>query len=157
MKKALKELLEKAPVKLVGDFRSFMVISNDVYDGFWGRNGYNNIILLGSSCDGKWFRISEYADVFFAYDIRSLNVDISTEYGVPKFWFDQPIHIDYTLQTSSIMGSGLYPVTPQPKTGRWIDSDGDNAICSSCHRLNHLYGVFCKHCGSRNKIKPDAV
>ena len=31
----------------------------------------------------------------------------------------------------------------------WIDADGDNAICSCCNRLNHLYGAYCKHCGTR--------
>ena len=41
------------------------------------------------------------------------------------------------------------PVTPQPKTGYWIDADGDNAICGCCNRLNHLYGTYCKHCGAR--------
>lgn len=39
--------------------------------------------------------------------------------------------------------------TPQPKKGHWIDADGDNAICSCCNRLNHLYGTYCKHCGAK--------
>ena len=44
----------------------------------------------------------------------------------------------------------LSPVIPQePKTGYWIDADGDNAICSCCNRLNHLYGDYCKHCGAK--------
>ena len=43
----------------------------------------------------------------------------------------------------------LPSVTPQQKTGRWIDPDGDNAICSCCNRLNHLYGTYCKHCGAK--------
>lgn len=107
MKKALKELLEKAPVKLVGDFRCFMVIPNGAYNGFWGRNGYDNIILLALSDDDEnWYRISEFADVFFVYDIRHFNVDIPNEYGVPRFWFDQPIHIDYSLPTSGVIGKG---------------------------------------------------
>lgn len=37
----------------------------------------------------------------------------------------------------------------EPKTGHWIDDDGDNAICSCCNRLNHLYGDYCKHCGAK--------
>lgn len=39
----------------------------------------------------------------------------------------------------------------QPKTGHWIDADGDNAICGCCNRLNHLYGTYCKHCGAKMK------
>ena len=35
------------------------------------------------------------------------------------------------------------------KSGKWIDADGDNAICSCCNRLNHLYGTYCKHCGAK--------
>lgn len=37
----------------------------------------------------------------------------------------------------------------EPKTGRWIDVDGDNAICSCCNRLNRMYGLYCKHCGAK--------
>jgi hypothetical protein len=41
----------------------------------------------------------------------------------------------------------------QPKTGHWIDDDGDNAICGCCNRLNHLYGTYCKHCGAKMEVK----
>ena len=41
----------------------------------------------------------------------------------------------------------------KPKTGYWIDDDGDNAICSCCNRLNHLYGDYCKHCGAKMEVK----
>lgn len=43
----------------------------------------------------------------------------------------------------------LPSVTPQPKIGRWIAPDGDNAICGCCNRLNRLYGTYCKHCGAK--------
>ena len=43
----------------------------------------------------------------------------------------------------------LPSVTQKPKTGYWIDADGDNAICSCCNRLNHLYGTYCKYCGAK--------
>lgn len=43
----------------------------------------------------------------------------------------------------------LPSVNPQPKTGYWIDADGDNATCGCCNRLNHLYGTYCKHCGAK--------
>lgn len=33
--------------------------------------------------------------------------------------------------------------------GYWLDDDGNNAVCSFCNRLNHLYGEYCKHCGTR--------
>ena len=37
----------------------------------------------------------------------------------------------------------------EQKTGHWMGADGDNAICSCCNRLNHLYGEYCKHCGAK--------
>lgn len=42
----------------------------------------------------------------------------------------------------------LPPVTPQPKTGHWIDLDEKSAVCSCCNRNNTLYGDFCKWCGA---------
>lgn len=107
MKKALKELLEHAPVKLAGDFSSFIAIPNGRYKGFWGDNGYDNIILLGLSCeDERWYKISEYVDIFDIESIRYVNIDIPHEYGVPRIWFRQPIHIDYRIQISSVSGKG---------------------------------------------------
>lgn len=47
-------------------------------------------------------------------------------------------------------------VTPKAKTGYWIDADDGypfNAICSSCNRLNHLYGNYCKHCGVKMGVE----
>ena len=41
------------------------------------------------------------------------------------------------------------------KVGYWIYHDGDNAICSCCHRLNHLYGAYCKHCGEKMVVKQE--
>ena len=68
---------------------------------------------------------------------------------------------DYTVLDPMVMAGTAYigdcigelqdlpPVNPQPKTGHWIDADGDNAICGCCNRLNHLYGTYCKHCGAK--------
>lgn len=48
-----------------------------------------------------------------------------------------------------IRGLPITNVAIPNKVGHWIDADGDNAICSCCNRLNHLYGTYCKHCGAR--------
>ena len=114
MKKALKELIENAPVKLKGDFYMFLIVSNGVYDGFWGKNGYNNIIILAKEQNDKtktWYKLSEYADKFDIFPlfesgttIRSFDLDIPKEYGVPRIWFDKAIRIDYTIQTSDVIG-----------------------------------------------------
>ena len=44
--------------------------------------------------------------------------------------------------------NGMPPVAPQPKTGHWIDKDGNSAVCSCCNKNNTLYGDFCKSCGA---------
>lgn len=104
MKKALKELIENAEVKMVGEFSAFLTIPNGIYEGFWGKNGYDNILLLGQSTeDGKWYRI---ADTIYAIHLcypPSLNWKISSKYGVPSFWTTEPISIHYDGFTSSVI------------------------------------------------------
>lgn len=104
MNDKLKELIKKASCKPVGYFTSLMFISNGKYDGFWKENGYDNILILGYS-DGEWYRVSEYGDVFNIYrTLMNFNLDIPTEYGVPRIWFDEPIYIDNSLELSSVVG-----------------------------------------------------
>ena len=111
MKKALKELIDNVPTIRKGDFSEFMFVSNGVYDGFWGKNGYNNIIVLGKLCfDNKWYKLANKADKIDFYtaitgiQIRNFNLDIPSEYGVPRIYFDVPIRIDYSIPTSSLTG-----------------------------------------------------
>ena len=113
MKKALKELIENASVKKSGEFINLLVVSNGVYDGFWGKNGYCNIMLFGKEePDGEWYKISECADKLNiwpnSFDDNSIfqqpfNLDIPAEYGVPRLWFSNPIRIDYD-DISDIVG-----------------------------------------------------
>lgn len=104
MTEELKKLIEKAPYKPIGEFDSLMFISNGIYDGFWGKNGYDNVLIMGCS-DKKWYKVSDYGDVFNIYETKmSFNLDIPTEYGVPRIWFDKPIYIDNSLDTSAVVG-----------------------------------------------------
>ena len=52
-------------------------------------------------------------------------------------------------EESKLILGAVEALAQEPKTGLWIDADGDNAICGCCNRLNHLYGTYCKHCGAR--------
>jgi len=73
---------------------------------------------------------------------------------IPDYDCDNfPVQID--IKTVKEILRDLPSVTPQPKTGHWIDDDGDNAICGCCNRLNHLYGTYCKHCGARMKARDE--
>lgn len=104
MKKALKELIENAEVKREGEFRAFLTMPNGVYDGFWGKNGYDNILLLGQGYeDGKWYKIAEKIDAIHFFYPPSLNWEINSKYGVPSFWSHTPIRISYDGMTSSLI------------------------------------------------------
>ena len=104
MKKALKELIEKAEVKRVGEFYAFLMIPNGIYDGFWGKNGYDNILLLGQSFpDRKWYKIADKIDAIHFFYPPSLNWEIESKYGVPCCWTNKPISIEYDGFTSSII------------------------------------------------------
>lgn len=104
MKKALKELIENAEVKRCGDFYAFLTISNGVYNGFFGKNGFDNILLLGQSTgDSKWYKIADKIDTIHFFYPPALNWEINSKYGVPCFWTHKPISIDYSGVTSSLI------------------------------------------------------
>ena len=104
MTEELKILIENAPIKRVGYFDKLIFVSNGVYDGFYGINGYDSILIMGLS-DGQWCIVSDYGDKFDIYtDRMSFNLDIPTEYGVPCIWFDKPVYIDNSMMLSSVVG-----------------------------------------------------
>ena len=104
MKKALKELVANAGWKRNGKFRAFMTIPNGIYDGFWGKNGYDNILFLGQSVeDGKWYKIADEIDAIHFFSPPSLNWEINSKYEVPSFWTDIPVQVNYDGLTSSLI------------------------------------------------------
>lgn len=116
MTEELKNLIENAPIKRKGRFENLMIVSNGKYDGFWGENGYNRIILLGHEpMDEQWYKITEQADVFHIINCKELgffsfNMDIPELYEVPRIWFcGYLIEIDNELNIDTIAGN-LVPV-----------------------------------------------
>ena len=66
----LKEIIENAPVKTRGAFRCLFFLSNGEYDGFWGKNGYDNISVFGYDDDlHVWCKVSDYADKFDIFQV----------------------------------------------------------------------------------------
>lgn len=108
MTEILKKLIETAPTKRCGKFINFMFVSNGEYDGFWGKNGYDSMIIFGYDLElEKYVKITDYADVFNIYRLNgnnSFSLDIPTEYGIPRIWFSTPIRIDNELDISSVVG-----------------------------------------------------
>lgn len=103
MKKALRELIENAEEKRIGDFYAFLTIPNGIYNGFWGKNGFCNILFLGQCIDGKWYKIADKIDAISLFYPPGLNWEISKKYGVPSFWAYEPIHIEYEGFTSTVI------------------------------------------------------
>lgn len=107
MTDAFKELLENAPVRKSGLFNRFMFASNGIYDGFWGKNGYDNIIVLGQATeDDLWYRIACEVDAFnisFKESYTSVSIDIPSEFGVPCLFFHKPIQVNYDGFTSMVL------------------------------------------------------
>ena len=100
----LRKLIDNATFRPVGTFDKLMFVSTGKYDGFWGINGYDNILILGR-IGNTWYKVSDYGDKFDIYKTGAgFNLDIPTEYGVPCIWFNRPIHIDNTLGVSSVVG-----------------------------------------------------
>ena len=105
----LKKLIAEAPIIHSGKFAAFMIVPNGQFDGFWGVNGYDNILILARPWnEDKWYKLATAADVFDVYDYTrtcsSFNLDIPTQYGVPRIWFCKPIEIDYFIPTANVIG-----------------------------------------------------
>ena len=114
MKEELKDLIDNAPIVEEGLFKHFLIVPSDtVYDGFWGKNGYDNIIVLGEFADDSaeqgykgYGRIDQYSgsDAFHITSILNANIDIPSEFGCVRLWFNEPISVSYPA--SSICGYG---------------------------------------------------
>lgn len=114
MTEELEKLIKTAPNISSGTFREFLIVpTNEAYGGFWGKNGYDNILILArlySKGDDTWYKLCAGADIFYVYDTYKqincgFNLDIPTEYGVPRIWFNVPIEIDgLNMNPSAIIG-----------------------------------------------------
>ena len=106
MKKALKELLEKAEPRVAGRYDAFLIIDDHKqYNGFWGKNGFNSMTILGyDSTTQKYYLISSgIADVIYTLDKIAWNIDISSSLGCVHIWFSSPVYIHNDLAISSVV------------------------------------------------------
>ena len=105
MNKALKELYDRAEERIAGRYDEFLIISdNKAYDGFFGKNGYNSMTLLGFDKSTKtWYKISSrVADVIDSYEPMTWSIDIPTEYNCVRIFFRKPVYIHDTIPLSSV-------------------------------------------------------
>lgn len=107
MRKKLKELIDNAEFCETGIFNEFLIIpTHKVYDGFWGKNGYENMIVLAKSFgEETWYRISqEQCDVLNFIYINNVCVDVPDDVGCVRISSVSPIEIRFP--GSAILGYG---------------------------------------------------
>lgn len=94
MKKKLLEMIEKAepyepnvPMNLL-----YLIDTKKIYNGFWGENGYNNMLVIGySRATRKYYKITDHSDVVYIADIRYVDFDIPSDLGCVRVCCNQNI------------------------------------------------------------------
>lgn len=117
-----KKLLAQAkPYQSNLEFRAIYIInSKKDYDGFFGKNGYRNIIVIGQTFDNELYRVGEeHQDVLTInnpYDYR-LSFEISKEDDCLHMWVYKPYKIVYDVRSVStlildiVKDYGIYDLT----------------------------------------------
>lgn len=107
MTEKLENIIEKAEHKDHGIFDEFLIIpTGEKYDGFWGVNGYDKMILLARSNSQIDFCIlTNFSDTFHIFQAESVNFDIPSDLGCVRVFTDKPIVI-HDSNLSSVIGYG---------------------------------------------------
>ena len=107
MTEKLEKIIEKAEHKDHGIFDEFLIIpTGEKYDGFWGVNGYDKMILLARSNSQIDFSIlTNFSDAFHIFQAENVNFDIPSDLGCVRVFTDKPIVI-HDSNVSSIIGYG---------------------------------------------------
>lgn len=99
MKKKVKEFIEQAEPRTSDEFIAFYIIDSEkLYNGLFGKNGFNNIVLIGRTppIDGKshYELITDYSDAIHFYNgCGTANIEISHDNGIVCLWFTTPVKL----------------------------------------------------------------
>ena len=108
MNKYLKDFIKDCPLQTSGTFSNLMFVGNGQYNGFWGENDFDNIMILGKlPCCSEWRTVSNFGDVFVLYNEsgHTMNLDINHKLQVPRIWFDDAyISISNEFGISTVIG-----------------------------------------------------
>ena len=104
MTKKLKGILEKAKFKDKGEFSEFLIIpTNEIYDGFWGKNGFNKIIILARDHkENEWVELSKCSDVVCLMKNCGANFDVPSDLECIRMFLDKPAFVYGGLSTITI-------------------------------------------------------
>ena len=96
------ELLAKATPLKSEEFSDIYIIDSEKeYDGFWGENGFNNIIVLGKMKGKEGIElITDHSDVINAMRVGTFNLDINSANGVVHIWFDKPVKLSVPVNSA---------------------------------------------------------
>ena len=104
MKKNLLELIEKAqPYEPnVPMHTLYLIDTHKIYNGIWGKNGYNNMLVIGySTATQKYYKITDHSDVVYIADIRNVDFDIPSDLGCVRVYCNRNITNPYEEVLSS--------------------------------------------------------
>lgn len=106
MNKKQKELIEFAlPYEFGKPLKSIYIIpTGRQYNGFWGKNGYNDIKVVGLGWeDNNYYIINPNTDcdVISFFDLgesaRFIQIDVPKRLNCIRLWCDRPICFNDTL------------------------------------------------------------
>lgn len=119
MTKLVKSIIEKCMKENLRayegeSYSEFLIIPKEKkYDGFWGENGYNEILILAGSLDkNEWKIVSSDSDVLNLMDLKNANFDVPTDYECLRLFFGHPVKITSTLSACMLCGERM---------GNWND------------------------------------
>lgn len=106
MTERLKEIIENAVYKDSGIFNEFLIVPTGAkYDGFWGENGFNKMVLLARQRGEQDFCIlTDYSDSFHLIKIHSVNFDIPSDLNCVRVFLDESI--EFHGVASSVIAYG---------------------------------------------------
>lgn len=109
MNKACKELIENAQTYNCQEIKTLYIInSGRLYNGLWGKNGYNNIIVLGEAKDKNFYILSskhqtDVVNVQSLFENETCSIDISGKYNCVRVWFNKPLIVQYALSACCLV------------------------------------------------------
>lgn len=110
MTEKLKEIIDNAEHAKEGTFyKEFLIIpTGQKYDGFWGVNGYDKMLILAGELEtDTWAIVTDYSDAFNIINQgRTINFDVPSKYDCLRIFFDESIEL--TSVGSSVLSLGKF-------------------------------------------------
>ena len=110
MTKELKKIIDES-VRYNGEpLNCFYIVStNKQYNGVWGKNGYNGMIIIGYSNEtDKYynFGLDYERDVFHCFKQLSFSIDIPQELNCIRLFFNTSIVVEKEQLSAFIVDFG---------------------------------------------------